>query len=296
MLAYVLWPDRWRRRAAFRAPAPSAPARASPPERKHSGETACRDRGVEEAPRRVVIALAAVTAAGCGGSSSKAAPGGDDAVAEVTLTDEGCSPAKVSIAGRAGHVRGLERRERRRSPSSSSRTTRRHHPRRARERRRGHRRLVHASTSSRARTCSAARTATPTTTACSTVTGKRSTPTRRRVGRQALARATAGYHAYVVQPVREAAGRHEARSSRRSSAATSAAAKSLFGPVALLLRAIEPVAESFGDLDPEIDARVNDVANADELDRASTGSSRSSGSRSTTEGTAPLRRRGCCRT
>jgi iron uptake system component EfeO len=37
-------------------------------------------------------------------------------------------------------------------------------------------------------------------------------------------------------------------------------AKALYGPVRYHYEAIEPVAESFGSLDPEIDARVNDVA------------------------------------
>ncbi|HTA35597.1 MAG TPA: iron uptake system protein EfeO [Solirubrobacteraceae bacterium] len=36
-------------------------------------------------------------------------------------------------------------------------------------------------------------------------------------------------------------------------------AKQLFGPVRAHYEAIEPVAESFGDLDPEIDARIDDV-------------------------------------
>jgi iron uptake system component EfeO len=38
-------------------------------------------------------------------------------------------------------------------------------------------------------------------------------------------------------------------------------AKALYGPVRRHYEAIEPVAESFGDLDPKIDARVNDVPN-----------------------------------
>jgi iron uptake system component EfeO len=37
-------------------------------------------------------------------------------------------------------------------------------------------------------------------------------------------------------------------------------AQDLFGPTRLDYEAVEPIAESFGDLDPEIDARVNDVA------------------------------------
>jgi iron uptake system component EfeO len=41
-----------------------------------------------------------------------------------------------------------------------------------------------------------------------------------------------------------------------------ARAKALFGPTRAHYEAIEPIAESFGDLDPEIDARVNDVPDA----------------------------------
>jgi iron uptake system component EfeO len=41
-----------------------------------------------------------------------------------------------------------------------------------------------------------------------------------------------------------------------------AKAKALFAPARTYYEMIEPVAESFGNLDPEIDARVNDVANA----------------------------------
>jgi iron uptake system component EfeO len=39
-----------------------------------------------------------------------------------------------------------------------------------------------------------------------------------------------------------------------------AKAKALFGPTRIHYEAVEPVAESFGNLDPEIDARINDVA------------------------------------
>ncbi|WP_022928576.1 iron uptake system protein EfeO [Patulibacter americanus] len=41
-------------------------------------------------------------------------------------------------------------------------------------------------------------------------------------------------------------------------------AKDLFGPARMPFERIEPVAEAFGDLDPRIDARVNDVAEGDE--------------------------------
>jgi iron uptake system component EfeO len=78
-----------------------------------------------------------------------------------------------------------------------------------------------------------------------------------------LARATAGYATYV---------RHEAavllKGTRKFAAALSrgetAAAKTLFGPVRRHYEAIEPVSESFGDLDPEIDARINEVASISE--------------------------------
>jgi iron uptake system component EfeO len=73
-----------------------------------------------------------------------------------------------------------------------------------------------------------------------------------------LQKATAGYHAYVVaQTAQLVAG------TRRFVAALNAGdlegAKSMFGPVRFHYEAIEPVAESFGNLDPEIDARTNDV-------------------------------------
>ena len=46
----------------------------------------------------------------------------------------------------------------------------------------------------------------------------------------------------------------------RCARATSHKAKELFGPTRFHYEAVEPIAESFGDLDPEIDARVNDVS------------------------------------
>ena len=42
--------------------------------------------------------------------------------------------------------------------------------------------------------------------------------------------------------------------------------KTLFGPTRLHYESIEPVAESFGNLDPDIDARINDVTNVKRLD------------------------------
>jgi iron uptake system component EfeO len=73
-----------------------------------------------------------------------------------------------------------------------------------------------------------------------------------------LQAATAGYKRYVESEVallRAGTARFAAALKRGDVAG----AKDLFGPVRAHYEAIEPVAESFGDLDPEIDARVNDV-------------------------------------
>jgi iron uptake system component EfeO len=78
-----------------------------------------------------------------------------------------------------------------------------------------------------------------------------------------LTKATTGYRAYVVAQAGELVA-----GTKRFVAALDAGdlvrARALFGPVRLHYEAIEPVAESFGNLDPEIDARVNDVASPSE--------------------------------
>jgi FTR1 family protein len=73
-----------------------------------------------------------------------------------------------------------------------------------------------------------------------------------------LGAATSGYKRYVESEVallRAGTARFVAALKRGDVAG----AKQLFGPVRTHYEAIEPVAESFGNLDPEIDARVNDV-------------------------------------
>src|SRR5262249_8162541 len=73
-----------------------------------------------------------------------------------------------------------------------------------------------------------------------------------------LSSATRAYRAYVI-----AETAHLQSGTRRFVAALRAGnvreAKALFGPTRLHYESIEPVAESFGDLDPDIDARINDV-------------------------------------
>jgi iron uptake system component EfeO len=93
-----------------------------------------------------------------------------------------------------------------------------------------------------------------------TVTG--GTPARTATADADLAAATAGYTSYVETQARELQ-----RRVRRFAAAIRAGdvprAKELFAWSRAPFEKIEPVAESFGDLDPKIDARVNDVAEGD---------------------------------
>ena len=74
-----------------------------------------------------------------------------------------------------------------------------------------------------------------------------------------LAAATNGYRAYIEQQ----SSRLLARTKQFNAALASGnlgRAKELFGPTRYFYETIEPVAESFGNLDLQIDARVNDVA------------------------------------
>jgi FTR1 family protein len=74
-----------------------------------------------------------------------------------------------------------------------------------------------------------------------------------------LAKATTGYRTYVTKQSNQLLA-----ATKQFVAALNAGdvdkAKELFGPTRYHYEAIEPVAESFGNLDPEIDARANDVA------------------------------------
>ncbi|GAY12637.1 iron uptake system protein EfeO [Pseudonocardia sp. N23] len=74
-----------------------------------------------------------------------------------------------------------------------------------------------------------------------------------------LTAATQGYHDYVVSEVAQlqTATRTFTDAVRAGNAD---AAKKAFAPARVHYESIEPVAESFGDLDPAIDARIDDVA------------------------------------
>jgi iron uptake system component EfeO len=70
--------------------------------------------------------------------------------------------------------------------------------------------------------------------------------------------ATAGYRAYVIAQVGQLVTNTKAFTAAVN-AGDVAKAKQLYAPTRYNYETIEPVAESFGDLDPEIDARENDV-------------------------------------
>lgn len=94
-----------------------------------------------------------------------------------------------------------------------------------------------------------------------TVTGQKSAA--KKPVDPALKEAVAAYNAYVQEQsdllVTRAKGFAKALK-----AGDEQQAKDLFGPARAPFERIEPVAEAFGDLDPRIDARVNDVAEKDE--------------------------------
>ena len=73
-----------------------------------------------------------------------------------------------------------------------------------------------------------------------------------------LGTAVAGYQAYVLDQVDKLVPATTAFTNAVR-AGDIAKAKDLFAPARASYERIEPVAESFGDLDPQIDARVNDV-------------------------------------
>src|SRR6185312_329828 len=77
-----------------------------------------------------------------------------------------------------------------------------------------------------------------------------------------LKAAVTGYQSYIKTRSAELTRRVTAFSAAVE-AGDVAKAKSLFASARYPYEEIEPVAESFGNLDPEIDARVNDVAKGD---------------------------------
>jgi iron uptake system component EfeO len=203
----------------------------------------------------MVAVLVGVTAAACGGSSSKASPG--TKTVAMKLTDKGCSPARVSVP--AGPVTFDV------SSDGTSKVTE-FELKNADGIIMGEREnIVEGIDGSFSLTIEPGKyvlscpNGDGDDTGVLTVTGK-ATGTMATVSAKALAKATAGYHDYIVaQSAKLLAG-------TKTFVATLdrgdlAAARSQFGPLRAYYERIEPVAESFGNLDPEIDARINDVPN-----------------------------------
>jgi FTR1 family protein len=234
MLAYVLWPDRWRR--AHRQARPVVAVAAA-------------------------LALAgALTACGSGGDSG---PAGARKLA-ITLTDDGCSPAKASVPsgpvtfsiknGGSSSVTEMElkdadgvilgERENLAEGLSGSFTL----------------------TLQPGRYVISCPNGSTEDQGTLTVTGKPAATTTNASAEPQdaeLREAVDGYRAYVVRE----SGRLLV-ATRQFAAALHAGdlarAQRLYGPTRLHYEAIEPVAESFGALDPEIDARANDVEDPDD--------------------------------
>ena len=73
-----------------------------------------------------------------------------------------------------------------------------------------------------------------------------------------LAKATQGYHDYIVAEVDQLVPTTKTFTDAVR-AGDIAKAKASFAPARIHYEAVEPVAESFGDIDPDVDARIDDV-------------------------------------
>lgn len=89
-----------------------------------------------------------------------------------------------------------------------------------------------------------------------TVAGKKGTD----AVNPSLTTAATAYQTYVIRQIANLV-RHNDQFVAAIRAGDIAKAKALYAPTRAYYETIEPVAESFGNLDPDIDARVNDVAN-----------------------------------
>ena len=209
--------------------------------------------------RRGLLAIAAgtvVAASACGGSSSDAAAPKGAHTVKVTLSDAGCAPAKVT--GKAGVYHFVV------SNSGSSKVTELEVVNRKNIILGERENVVPGISGAFSLTLQPGMYTLQCTNGDTTpkavlrVTGQ---PVAAAGGPTAalLQTATSGYQSYVIgEAANLVAGTGEFVTALR--AGNLQKAKELFGPTRIHYEAIEPVAESFGALDPEIDARVNDVA------------------------------------
>ena len=231
MLAIVLWPDRLRLTSPIRG-------------RKATGIGAC-----------CLAVVVALVVSGCGGGSKDAS----GQTLQVTLSDSGCSPTKLTAAsgpvtfevrnGGTSKVSELElksdsgiilgERENIVSGISGSFT-------------------LNLKTGRYVLSCP---NGDEEDNGTLVVTGTTAAPAST-IDTKLVTQAVSGYRSYV-----ESQAAALENSTRQFAAALRAGdvakAKALFAPTRYHYEAIEPVAESFGNLDPELDARVNDVAKGD---------------------------------
>jgi iron uptake system component EfeO len=91
-----------------------------------------------------------------------------------------------------------------------------------------------------------------------TVTGVASSPAPDPSASALAAQASKAYHGYLISEVQQLVA-SAAPFTAAIKAGDIAAAKAAYGPARTHYESIEPVAESFGDLDPAIDARIDDI-------------------------------------
>jgi iron uptake system component EfeO len=202
------------------------------------------------------IAALALAACACGSSSSAPGPPGSHTV-KITLSDAGCSPAKVTAP--AGDFRFVV------SNSGSAKVTELELV--------NSKNIILGERENVVPGLSGAFSLTlqPGTYGLNCTNGQKTPKAVLRVtghtvaaskgpAAALLAQATAGYQSYVIgEAANLLAGTGEFVTALR--AHNLRRAEMLFGPTRIHYESIEPVAEAFGALDPEIDARVNDVAN-----------------------------------
>jgi len=208
-------------------------------------------------PRALGTVAAALSvgllAAACGGGGNSAgAPGGEQTEVQVALSDQGCKPAPASVA--AGPVTFTV------TNTGTAKVT-------EAELQSNGRILGEKENITEGLNGNFALRLDPGTytmycpgaaqdTSTFTVTGGGAAPTA--PGDTSLTKATQQYHDYVVSEVDALVPATKAFDDAVRAGDISKA-ESLYAPARTHYESIEPVAESFGDLDPDIDARVNDV-------------------------------------
>jgi len=223
MSAFVLWPNRWQRSAM----APTATMAIG------------------------VVALIAAVAAGCGSSSGGSASGQDARKVAISLSDEGCSPASLKLPAGAATFEVTN--------AGGARVT-------EWEVLDGQRILGEVENVAPGTSKSFSLTLKPGTYRALCPNGKSNqggsivvTGSASAAAQGAEARAAARHYESYVDAQAALLVARTAKFTAAVRAGDVARAKALYAYARAPWERIEPVAESFGDLDPRVDARANDV-------------------------------------